>query len=130
MLVMIDGHCSGGPHGTSAIYLTVTDSSGSSGRLEYADPNENGCVAPYALFTISLSPDLSTSRIPIKIPINLDYYRPPNLPNGKIGFAPDWRRGGTYTLQAEMANGTVRKNHWEGQGIAASNQLEVRIPPP
>jgi len=61
--------------------------------------------------------------------MNLDYYKP-EFPADEKDLAPDWHLGGTFTLQAQMGSGTHRKNHWEAQGTATSNKLEIHIPAP
>lgn len=134
LFLMDDVHCGGDPFGTRTIYLTIADSSGKSGRLEYIDPNIKTCGPPYnAIFTINLLPYVETDPLraqPARIPINLDYYQPdPNLTPEEKSRVPDWRRGGTFILQAEMGSGTHRINHWEKQGTAISNRLEIHISP-
>ena len=124
LFLMTDGHCRGDRFGTSAIHLTLTDSAGKSSDLEYFDPSQKGCTPPYAMVTIFLGPGVTTSIL-----INLDNYRPETRDaSSSRDAAMDWRKGGTFTLQAQMASGTHNKDHWEGQGTAVSNPFEIHIP--
>ena len=120
LFIMTDGHCRGDRFGTSAIHLTLTDSSGKSSNLEYLGPSQKGCTPPLAMFTIALGPGVTTSVL-----INLGNYRPETDAPSSRDALTDWRTGGTFRLQARMASGTHRQDHWEGQGTAVSNQFEI-----